>query len=81
MALRTSLYEWHRAAGARFIDFGGWEMPLRYSGIVEEHLAVRQAVGLFDVSHMGKIFIEGPTAHAFLDGLSANDLPTLSGKA
>ena len=81
MALRTPLYEWHRAAGARFIDFGGWEMPLRYSGIIEEHLAVRQAVGLFDVSHMGKIFIEGPTAHAFLDGLSANDLPTSSGKA
>src|SRR3989475_8000202 len=81
MASRTPLFEWHRAAGARFIEFGGWEMPLQYSGIVDEHLTVRQAVGLFDVSHMGKIFVEGPTAHAFLDHLSANDVPTLAGKA
>jgi len=81
MALRTPLFEWHRAAGARMIEFGGWEMPLQYSGIVEEHLAVRRAVGLFDVSHMGKIFVEGPTAHAFLDRLSANDVPALAGKA
>src|SRR2546426_330716 len=81
MASRTPLFEWHRAAGARFIEFGGWEMPLQYSGIVDEHLTVRQAVGLFDVSHMGKIFVEGSTAHAFLDRLSANDVPTSSGKA
>src|SRR5881396_1005425 len=81
VALRTPLFEWHRAAGARFIEFGGWEMPLQYSGIVDEHLAVRRAVGLFDVSHMGKIFIEGPTAHAFLDRLSANDIPAISGRA
>ncbi len=81
VALRTALFEWHRAAGARMIEFGGWEMPLQYSGIVDEHLAVRRAVGLFDVSHMGKIFIEGPTAHAFLDRLSANDVPTSAGKA
>ena len=80
VALRTALFEWHRAAGARMIEFGGWEMPLQYSGIVDEHLAVRRAVGLFDVSHMGKIFVEGPTAHAFLDRLSANDVPTLAGK-
>src|SRR2546427_9414692 len=81
MASRTPLFEWHRAAGARFIEFGGWEMPLQYSGIVDEHLTVRQAVGLFDVSHMGKIFVEGPSAHAFLDYLSANDVPTSAGKA
>src|SRR6058998_2523627 len=81
VALRTPLFEWHSAVGARFIEFGGWEMPLQYSGIVDEHLAVRRAVGLFDVSHMGKIFIEGPMAHAFLDRLSANDVPTSSGKA
>jgi len=81
VALRTPLFEWHRTAGARFIEFGGWEMPLQYSGIVDEHLTVRQAVGLFDVSHMGKIFVEGPTAHAFLDSLSANDVPTSAGKA
>src|SRR2546422_4420790 len=81
VASRTPLYEWHRAAGARFIEFGGWDMPLQYSGIVEEHLTVRQAVGLFVRSHMGKIFVEGPTAHAFFDHLSANDVPTSPGKA
>jgi aminomethyltransferase len=81
VALRTALHASHRAAGARFFEFAGWEMPLQFSGIVEEHLAVRRAVGLFDVSHMGKIFIEGPTAHAFLDRLSANDLPTSPGRA
>jgi len=81
VALRTALYASHRAAGTRFFEFAGWEMPLQYAGIVEEHLAVRRAVGLFDVSHMGKIFIEGPTAHAFLDRLSANDIPAISGRA
>src|SRR3989454_9996617 len=63
------------------IEFGGWEMPLQASRLVDEHLAVRCAVGLFDVSHMGKIFVDGTKAHAFLDRLSANDVPTLSGKA
>src|SRR3989442_15773648 len=63
------------------IEFGGWEMPLQYSGIVDEHLAVRRAVGLFDVSHMGKIFVEGPPAHTFFDRLRANDVPALAGKA
>jgi aminomethyltransferase len=81
VASRTPLYASHRAAGARFFEFAGWEMPLQYSGIVEEHLAVRRAVGLFDVSHMGKIFIEGPAAHAVLDRLSANDIPTSAGRA
>src|SRR5436309_793244 len=64
VASRTPLYEWHRAAGARFIEFGGWEMPLQYSGIVDEHLTVRQAVGLFAFTHMCKIFFEDPSARA-----------------
>ena len=81
MSLRTPLYGWHVAAGARMIEFGGWEMPLQYSGIVEEHLTVRRTVGLFDVSHMGKLLVQGPSAHAFLDGLSANDVPTVPGRA
>lgn len=81
MASRTPLYESHRAAGARFIDFGGWEMPLQYAGIIEEHLAVRRSAGLFDVSHMGKLFVEGPTARAFLSPLSANDVPRDPGRA
>ena len=81
MALRTPLYDWHAAAGARLIEFGGWEMPLQYTGIVEEHLAVRRDVGLFDVSHMGKLLVTGPSAHGFLDGLSANDVSTKPGRA
>ena len=81
MALRTPLYAWHAAAGARLIEFGGWEMPLQYSGIVEEHLAVRRDAGLFDVSHMGKLLVSGASAHAYLDGLSANDVPTMPGRA
>ena len=81
MALRTPLYPWHEAAGARLIEFGGWKMPLQYTGIVEEHLTVRRAVGLFDVSHMGKLLVQGPSAHGFLDSLSANDIPTTSGRA
>ncbi len=63
------------------IEFGGWEMPLQYSGILEEHLAVRRAVGLFDVSHMGKLLVGGKSARAFLDGLSANDVPLRPGRA
>src|SRR6266568_4801270 len=81
MALRTALYGAHREAGARFIEFGGWEMPLQYAGIVEEHLTVRGAAGLFDVSHMGKLFVEGEGAHEALDRLSANALPTTPGRA
>lgn len=81
MSLRTPLYAWHAAAGARLIEFGGWEMPLQYSGIVEEHLTVRRDVGLFDVSHMGKLLVTGADAHAFLDGLSANDIATTDGRA
>jgi aminomethyltransferase len=81
MPLRTPLYDAHVAAGARMIEFGGWEMPLQYSGIVEEHLTVRRAVGLFDVSHMGKLLVQGASAHGFLDGLSANDVPTTAGRA
>ncbi len=81
MALHTPLYDWHVAAGARLIEFGGWEMPLQYSGIVEEHLTVRRAVGIFDVSHMGKLLVEGPSAHDFLNRLSVNDLSTQPGRA
>jgi aminomethyltransferase len=63
---RTSLYDRHAAAGARLIEFGGWEMPVQYTGILEEHRAVRQAAGLFDLSHMGELFVEGPGAAAAL---------------
>ncbi|MBK7931505.1 MAG: glycine cleavage system aminomethyltransferase GcvT [Bryobacterales bacterium] len=59
---QTPLHAVHRASGARMVDFGGWDMPVQYSGILEEHHAVRRAVGLFDVSHMGEIEISGPQA-------------------
>jgi len=75
MALRTPLYETHRSADATFIEFGGWEMPLQFRGIVAEHLAVRQGAGLFDVSHMGKILVSGTGAWELLNRLSTNDVP------
>lgn len=72
----------HRSAKARMVPFAGYEMPVQYSGIKAEHAAVREAVGLFDVSHMGELFIEGPVATAELDRLITNDLTTLAiGKA
>lgn len=73
-ALKTTpLYDLHKAAGARMIDFGGWEMPVQYTGIVEEHQAVRQRVGLFDVSHMGEIEVEGPQALELVNFVTSND--------
>ena len=75
---RTPLYEQHRALGARLVEFGGWEMPLQYSSIVEEHRAVRSRAGLFDVSHMGELKVEGPGAVAFLQYLVPNDVARLA---
>jgi aminomethyltransferase len=71
---RTPLYEAHREAGAKLVPFAGWEMPVQYEGIREEHLAVRQACGVFDVSHMGEIETEGPEAQALLQHLLSNDV-------
>jgi aminomethyltransferase len=66
--LRTALVERHRSLGARLIDFAGWEMPVQYSGIIDEHRAVRERVGLFDLSHMGEVWVSGPGA---AEGLAA----------
>ena len=74
---RTPLYAEHVAAGARMVPFGGWEMPVQYAGIVEEHRATRHAVGLFDVSHMGEFEVEGPGALAALQYLTTNDVAAL----
>ena len=68
----TALHATHRRMGAKMVDFGGWEMPLQYSGILEEHAAVRSAVGLFDVSHMGEIEIHGSDAAALTDYVTTN---------
>jgi aminomethyltransferase len=74
---RTALFEAHRKLGARLVEFGGWEMPVQYTGIVEEHQAVRETAGLFDISHMGEFFISGDKALAFLNGLLTNDVAKL----
>ncbi len=70
---RTPLYETHKRLGAKFVEFGGWEMPLQYSSIIEEHHAVRSSVGIFDVSHMGKLEITGPQALDLVQKLITND--------
>ena len=74
---RTPLYDAHVKAGARMVPFGGWEMPVQYTGIIEEHRTVRSAVGLFDVSHMGEFEIAGPDALAVLQHLTSNDVAAL----
>ncbi len=71
---RTPLYETHKQLGAKMIPFAGWEMPVWYSSVLEEHLAVRQAAGLFDVAHMGVYQVEGPDAAVFLDSVVGNDI-------
>lgn len=74
---RTPLYEQHRVLGARLVEFGGWEMPVQYNSIMEEHQAVRTRAGLFDVSHMGEFKIAGRDALAFLQYLVPNDVSRL----
>ncbi|HEX4497036.1 MAG TPA: glycine cleavage system aminomethyltransferase GcvT [Thermoanaerobaculia bacterium] len=74
---RTPLYECHLEAGARMVDFAGWEMPVQYTGVIEEHRAVRTAAGLFDVSHMGEVRVRGAGAEAFLQRLTPNDVTRL----
>ena len=70
---RTKLYEVHKSSGGRMVPFAGWEMPVQYSGIFEEHLATRNAAGLFDVSHMGVYDVRGADAASFLDAVCGND--------
>jgi glycine hydroxymethyltransferase len=74
---QTPLYEIHKSLGAKMVPFAGWEMPVWYSSVMEEHLATRQAAGLFDVSHMGVYQVEGPDAASFLDSLCANSVGSL----
>ena len=71
---RTPLYAAHRRAGAKVVEFAGWQMPVQYRGVIEEHLAVRSRAGLFDVSHMGEIEVEGADAVEFCQRISANDV-------
>jgi aminomethyltransferase len=75
---KTPLHAVHRASGAKMVAFGGWEMPVEYSGLIAEHLAVRKAAGLFDVSHMGEFEVEGPGALRFLQRVTSNDVARLA---
>ncbi len=82
MLKRTPLFEAHKRAGAKFVEFGGWEMPVQYSGLVDEHLTVREKAGLFDVSHMGEVTVKGPEALKFLQYVTSNNVAKLvDGKA
>jgi aminomethyltransferase len=71
---QTPLTAWHREHGARMVEFAGYEMPVQYEGVLAEHAAVRERVGLFDITHMGEVFLEGPDAGAWLSGLVTNGI-------
>jgi aminomethyltransferase len=78
MLKKTALNEEHRKIGGKMVDFGGWDLPVQYSGLMAEHTAVRTACGLFDVSHMGEILLEGPGSLEFLNYITTNDASVLS---
>src|SRR5580700_5907808 len=73
----TPLHAIHRRMGAKMVDFGGWDMPVSYSGVIDEHNTVRERVGIFDVSHMGEIEVRGPEAVNLVDYVSTNDASKL----
>ncbi|MDR3617789.1 MAG: glycine cleavage system aminomethyltransferase GcvT [Paludisphaera borealis] len=75
--LKTPLFDWHQAHGGRMVDFAGWSMPVQYTSIVEEHQAVRRGVGLFDISHMGRLAFEGAGALGWIDRVTTNDASKL----
>lgn len=78
MLKRTSLFNAHQQLGAKLVDFGGWEMPVQYTSITDEHLAVRHAAGIFDISHMGEVTISGAGAEPFLSSILTNDIRKLA---
>jgi aminomethyltransferase len=77
---RTPLYDTMLKAGGRMVDFHGWELPVQFAGILQEHRAVRNDCGLFDVSHMGQVFVTGKDAHAFVQKVNANDIKAEPGR-
>jgi aminomethyltransferase len=78
MLKRTPLFDAHKKLGARLVEFGGWEMPVQYTSIIDEHLAVRTAAGLFDISHMGEVLVSGSNALPFLNHVLTNDATKLA---
>ena len=77
MAQRTPLYDWHASHGARIVEFGGWDMPIQYTTIIDEHKAVRTAAGLFDISHMGRLSFAGPDALDLIQHVYTNNAATM----
>ncbi len=77
MPLRTPLYDWHHRHGARLVDFAGWDMPVQYTSITDEHTAVRTTSGLFDISHMGRLSLGGPDALALIQEVYTNNAATM----
>ena len=77
MALRTPLYDWHVGHGGRMVEFGGWDMPVQYGSIVEEHRIVRTAAGLFDIGHMGRLSFNGPDALTLIQQVYTNNAATM----
>ena len=77
-ALKTPLFSWHQSRGGRLVEFGGWLMPVQYSTIVDEHRAVRERVGLFDISHMGRLSFQGPDSVAWIEHLTTNRVASLA---
>ena len=78
MLKRTALFAAHQKLGGKLIEFGGWEMPVQYTSITDEHLAVRKAAGIFDISHMGEVLVNGAGAEEFLNHTLTNDIRKLA---
>src|SRR3974390_2768291 len=78
MLKRTALFATHQKLGAKLVEFGGWEMPVQYTSITDEHLAVRNAAGIFDISHMGEVTASGAAAVNFLNSVLTNDIRKLA---
>jgi len=78
MLKRTPLFNAHQKLGGKLVEFGGWEMPVQYSSIMDEHLCVRRAAGIFDISHMGEVLVAGPQSEAFLNHILTNDTRKLT---
>src|ERR1022692_3113364 len=78
MLKRTAIFSAHQKLGGKLIEFGGWEMPVQYTSITDEHLAVRNAAGIFDISHMGEVTVSSAGAEAFLNSVLTNDIRKLA---
>ena len=77
---RTPLFSVYEKHGAKLVEFGGWEMPVQFSGIIDEHNTVRNSAGVFDVSHMGEVYVKGPDAERFIQYITTNNVKKIADK-